>query len=73
MSEELIQKDLINNPDKIGKWDFYNIGSTTTKQLKENGIIVASVKWSVFKIKKQKGKITTQEYPGFVFVPLVDE
>lgn len=44
-----------------------------TKQLKENGIIVASVKWSVFKIKKQKGKITTQEYPGFVFVPLVDE
>ncbi len=39
MSEELIQKDLINNPEKIGKWDFYNIGATTTKQLKENGII----------------------------------
>jgi len=39
MSEELIQKDLINNPDKIGKWDFYNIGATTIKQLKENGII----------------------------------
>ena len=39
MSEELIQKDLIKNPDKIGKWDFYNIGATTIKQLKENGII----------------------------------
>ncbi|MBK7104654.1 MAG: N-6 DNA methylase [Ignavibacteriae bacterium] len=39
MSEELLQKDLKNNPEKIGKWDFYNIGSTTIKQLKENGII----------------------------------
>ena len=39
MSEELIQKDLIKNPAKIGKWDFYNIGATTIKQLKENGII----------------------------------
>ncbi len=39
MSEELIQKDLINNPAKIGKWDFYNIGATTIRQLKENGII----------------------------------
>ena len=39
MSEELIQKDLIKNPAKIGKWNFYNIGATTIKQLKENGII----------------------------------
>ena len=39
MSEELIQKDLLNNPAKIGKWDFYNIGSTTIKQLKESNII----------------------------------
>ena len=39
MSEELIQKDLVNSPDKIGKWDFYNIGATTIKQLKENKII----------------------------------
>ncbi len=39
MSEELIQRDLIKNPDKIGKWDFYNIGSTSIKALKENGII----------------------------------
>ena len=43
-------------------------------QLKENGIIVASVKWSVFKIKKEKGEITeVKEFPGFAFVPLVEE
>lgn len=39
MSEELLQRDLINNPDKIGKWDFYNIGATSIKALKEYGII----------------------------------
>ena len=46
------------------------------KQLKNNGIIVASVGYSVIKIKKQeikgKIKIETREFPGFVFVPLVD-
>ncbi|MCI0707369.1 MAG: SAM-dependent methyltransferase [Ignavibacteriae bacterium] len=39
MSEELLQRDLIKNPDKIGKWDFYNIGSTTVSSLKKYGII----------------------------------
>lgn len=39
MSEELLQRDLIVNPDKIGKWDFYNIGSTSIKALKESNII----------------------------------
>jgi type I restriction-modification system DNA methylase subunit len=39
MSEELLQRDLIHNPEKIGKWDFYRIGSTTIKALKEYGII----------------------------------
>src|SRR3989339_1309437 len=34
MSEELLQKDLVENPPKIGKWDFYNIGATTVKALK---------------------------------------
>ena len=42
------------------------------QQLKENGIIVSSVKNSIVKIKKSKDKITTEEFPGFVFVPLVD-
>jgi len=39
MSEELLQRDLIKNPGKIGKWDFYCIGATTVKALKEHGII----------------------------------
>jgi hypothetical protein len=39
MSEELLQRNLLHNPQKIGKWDFYNIGSTTLKSLKEHNII----------------------------------
>ncbi len=39
MSEELLQRNLLNNPEKIGNWDFYNIGSTSVKTLKEHGII----------------------------------
>jgi len=39
MSEELLQRDLIKNPEKIGDWNFYNIGATTIKSLKEHGII----------------------------------
>lgn len=39
MSEELLQRNLLKNPEKIGKWDFYNIGNTTLKALKENNIL----------------------------------
>lgn len=39
MSEELLQRDLLKNPAKIGKWDFYSIGATSIKALKEHGII----------------------------------
>jgi type I restriction-modification system DNA methylase subunit len=39
MSEELLQRNLLKKPEKIGKWDFYNIGNTTLKALKENNII----------------------------------
>lgn len=39
MSEELNQRDLINNPEKIGDYDFRNIGSTTLSQLKAAKII----------------------------------
>ena len=38
MSEELLQRGL-KNPPRFGRWDFYNIGSTTVKTLKEHGII----------------------------------
>ena len=39
MSEELLQRDLLENPEKIGTWNFYNIGSTTIKDLAISGII----------------------------------
>jgi type I restriction-modification system DNA methylase subunit len=51
MSEELLQRDLIANPEKIGKWNFYNIGSTTVKTLKEHGI-VRSVDYGKIESKK---------------------
>ena len=34
MSEELIQRNLIEAPEKMGDWNFYNIGATTLKALK---------------------------------------
>jgi hypothetical protein len=31
MSEELLQRDLLKTSEKIGVWDFYNIGATSIK------------------------------------------
>lgn len=39
MSEELIQKNLVANPEHMGSWDYYNIGATTLKALKAAKII----------------------------------
>jgi len=41
-------------------------------QLNDDGIMVCVVKNSIFQIRKINGKIKKKEYPGFVFVPLVD-
>lgn len=54
MSEELLQRDLLNNPERIGKWDFYNIGNTTLKALKEHGII-RNVDYGTYERKKVDG------------------
>ena len=51
MSEELIQRGLDKKPAKIGKWDFYNIGSTSVEALKNYGII-RSVDYGSIKRKK---------------------
>lgn len=68
MSEELLQRDLKKNPEKIGTWDFYNIGSTTIDNLKNAGIIrnidygnVARKKVDAI-IVKQKEVIAIVEY-----------
>ena len=39
MSEELIQKNLVEAPEKMGDWNFYNIGATSLKALKGAKII----------------------------------
>lgn len=39
MSEELIQRNLVNAPEKMGDWNFYNIGATSLKALKGAKII----------------------------------
>lgn len=40
MSEELIQRNLIEVPETMGTWDYYNIGTTTLKALKGAKIII---------------------------------
>lgn len=39
MSEELIQRNLVDAPEKMGDWNFYNIGATSLKALKRAKII----------------------------------
>ncbi|MDR2651697.1 MAG: hypothetical protein LBC68_05225, partial [Prevotellaceae bacterium] len=60
MSEELLQRDLINNPEKIGKWDFRNIGNTTLSALKNAGIIPKK-DYKNFERRKPDGIITSKK------------
>ncbi|WP_083787808.1 hypothetical protein [Rickettsia endosymbiont of Ixodes scapularis] len=60
MSEELLQRDLIRNPQKIGTWNFYNIGATTIDALKKAGII-RSIDYEEVSRKKVDGIITKQK------------
>lgn len=60
MSEELLQRNLITNPEKIGSWDFYNIGATSINALKESNII-RSIDYGNIARKKVDGIITKQK------------
>jgi len=42
-------------------------------QLKKDGIIVASVKNSIYQIKRRGLRIEKKEFSGFVFVPLIED
>lgn len=44
-----------------------------TKSLDKSGILVIPVRNSIIKIKKEEGKFKKYEYPGFVFVPLIND
>ena len=52
---------------------FKEIPTQLYPQLKDNSILVAPVKGSIYQIKKENGEITKREFPGFVFVPISDE
>ena len=56
MSEEFIQKKILENIPKIGKWDFFNIGNTTIQDLKKYGII-RNVDYKPFEKKKVDGLV----------------
>ena len=60
MNEELLQRNLINNPEKIGRWDFCNIGSTTLNALKNAGIIPKK-DYKSFERRKPDGIITSKK------------
>ena len=44
MSEELIQRNLIEAPEKMGDWNYYNIGATTLAQKSYLTVITMSLK-----------------------------
>ena len=60
MSEELLQRDLLKNPEKIGTWNFYNIGSPSIDALK-NARIIRSVDYGNIARKKVDAIITRQK------------
>jgi type I restriction-modification system DNA methylase subunit len=60
MGEELLQRNLLKNPPKIGKWNFYNIGSTSLNELKESGIIPQK-DYKAFGKRKPDGIITSKQ------------
>ncbi|KAA8476823.1 hypothetical protein BDE36_1328 [Arcticibacter tournemirensis] len=60
MSEELLQRNLLESPGKIGIWDFYNIGATSVKTLKEYGII-RNVDYGEVEKKKIDGLIVQRK------------
>lgn len=57
MSEELIQRNLIEAPEKMGDWNFYNIGATTLKTLK-NARIIPNRDYDEYEGKKPDAIIT---------------
>lgn len=60
MSEELLQRNLIKNPQKIGTWNFYNIGATTISALK-GADIIRSIDYGSVECRKVDAIIAKQK------------
>ena len=61
MSEELLQRDLLDKPEKFGKWDYYNIGATTINALNKHNIIPDKIYPSDIKLKKPDALIIEKQ------------
>ena len=57
MSEELIQRDLLVNVQKVGEWNYYNIGNTSLSALKKAKII-PNKNYGTFESKKPDALLT---------------
>lgn len=75
---KIINKDGYYGLKKYAPYDrilvsasFNSIPLHLIDQLKKNGIIVTPVKNSIYLIRKLKGNKEIEEYPGFVFVPII--
>lgn len=75
----IINKDGSNGLKEFAPYDRILISASSENiplhlinQLKENGIIVAPVRNSIYSIKKGKNKNEIKEFPGFIFVPLIE-
>jgi protein-L-isoaspartate(D-aspartate) O-methyltransferase len=75
---EVLSMNGFNGLPQFAPFDRILISATSSvkpthlySQLSDSGIIVFPVKQSIFQIKKENGKITEKEFPGFVFVPLL--
>lgn len=60
MSEELLQRNLIENPPRFKHWHFYNIGATNLNTLKRYGII-PNVAYGDFGKRKPDGLIALNQ------------
>lgn len=60
MSEELLQRGLHLSCEKVGPWDFYNVGATTIKTLK-NYKIIPNKDYKEFENRKPDGLIVDKK------------
>ena len=49
------------------------IPSKLIDQLTDPGILIVPIRQSIFKFEKKSGKVSQQEFPGFVFVPVLNQ
>jgi len=72
MSEELVQKGLMEHGLKIGNYEFYNIGNTTIKQLKKSRII-PDLNYEEYELRKPDALLVDRRNERKIRVLLVME